>query len=423
MKLVVVISLVVLSAFVTFAQTTAPAEWIKDSERAQFDSLSRSGREALYNFDYDQALKDFREINRLYPTHPAGPQLLAARLWVKTLYESRRLQATLYSSESFYSTGDDKVDPKIIDEFRTLTRDAKRRADVRLKLVPKDIEALYWLGSIEGLKASFAEAVERRHIAALRAGNDAVDRHREVLKLDPKQIDANLTIGLYEYVVGSLPLPIKLIAGVTGFRGSRKKGLALLEQVVKEGTWSRDDAASLLIVLYTREKRYQDALALTRQLAERYPRNYLVRLESAGLLVAHAEQERKAKRFDAAAKAEQEAFAVFDQMLEDRALRATMSRVLDLVHFKYGEALLTAGEGERAAKQFLAATKAAHAEPGLVTMAHLYAARALDMAGRRNEALSQYKQVLTRPDIYSAHDAAKKGLREPYRSELASNGQ
>lgn len=423
MKLFFAISFIFISAFSAAAQSAAPASWLKGSEQAQFESLSRSGREALYNFDYDKALQDFREINRLYPAHPAGPQMLAARLWVKTLYESRRLQASLYSSESFYATGDDKVDPKIIDEFRTLTRDAKRRADARLRLFPKDIEALYWLGAIEGLKASFAEAVERRHIAALRAGNDAVDHHREVLKIDPKQIDANLTIGLYEYVVGSLPLPIKLLAGVTGFRGSKKKGLALLEQVAKEGTWSRDDAASLLIVLYTREKRYQDALVLSRQLAEKYPRNYLVRLEAAGLLVAHAEQEKKAKRFEAAAKAEQEAFAVFDQLLGDRALRATVSRVLDLVHFKYGEALLTAGEGERAVKEFLAATKAPNAEPGLVTMAHLYAARALDMAGKRNEALSQYRQVLTRPDIYSAHDAAKKGLREPYRSEIASNGQ
>jgi len=418
-----IVTIVILLVSVNaFGQQPAPG-WVEENERARFESLSRSGREALYNFDYDRALKDFREINRMYPNHPAGPQLLAARLWVKTLYESRRLQASLYSSESFYATGDDKVDPKVINEFRTLTRDAKRRADARLKQVPKDIEALYWLGAIEGLKASFAEAVERRHLAAIRAGNDAVDHHREVLKLDPKQIDANLTVGLYEYVIGSLPLAYKLVAGITGFRGSKKKGLALLEQVAKEGTWSRDDAASLLIVLYTREKRYQDALVLARELAAKYPRNYLVRLEAAGALVAHAEQERKAKRLDAASKAEQEAFAIFDHLLQDRALRSTVSRVLDLIHFKYGEALLTAGQGGRAAQEFLAATKAERAEPGLVTMAHLNAARALDMAGKRNEALSQYRQVLTRPDIYSAHDAARKGLREPYRNELASNGQ
>ena len=37
---------------------------------------------------------------------------------------------------------------------------------------------------------------------ALRDGNDAVNHHREVLKLDPKYIDAQITIGLYEYVVG-----------------------------------------------------------------------------------------------------------------------------------------------------------------------------------------------------------------------------
>ncbi len=78
----------------------------------------------------------------------------------------------------------------------------------------------------EGLKASFEEAVERRHYAALKDGNDAVNRHREVLKLDPKYIDAQITIGLYEYVVGSLPLPIKIVAGVTGFRGSKKRGLS-----------------------------------------------------------------------------------------------------------------------------------------------------------------------------------------------------
>jgi tetratricopeptide (TPR) repeat protein len=401
---------------------TIQSVWVNESERAQLDSLRRSGLEALYNLDYDKAQKDFKEIVRLYPTHPAGPQLLAARLWIKTLYESRRLQSSLYSSESFYSSGDDTVDPKIITEFRNLTREAKRLAESRLKQNPKEIEALDWLATIAGLKASFEEAVERRHFAALRDGDDAVDHHREVLKLDPNFIDAGLTVGLYEYVVGSLPLPIKVIAGVTGFRGSKKRGLQMLERVAKEGNWSRDDAKTLLIVLYTREKRYADALAHARELTARYPRNYLFRLEAADALVSQAEVERKAKNIEAAVKAEREAFAMFDELLHDRSVRDTVSRALDLVHFKYGEVLLTAGEGERAAREFLAATKVLHAEPALVTMAHLYAARAFDLAGKREEALAQYREVLTRPDIYAAHDEAKKGLRQPYRTEERYSG-
>jgi tetratricopeptide (TPR) repeat protein len=397
------------------------AAWLTDSERAEFDLLRRSGNEALYDFDYEKALKDFKEIDRRFPTHPAGPQLMAARVWIKTLYESRRLQSSLYSSESFYSSGDDKVDPKVVDEFRSLTREARRRSESRLKQNPKDVEAFYWLGAISGLKASFEEAVERRHFAALRDGDDAVDRHREVLKLDPNFVDASLTIGLYEYVVGSLPLPIKVIAGITGFRGSKKRGLATLEQVVQQGKWARNDARTLLIVLYTREKRYQDALTHAREMIAKYPRNYLFRLEAAAALVSQAELERKAGNTAAAMKSEREAFAAFEEILRDRSLRDTVAKVLDLVHFKYGEVLLTAGEAERAAQEFLAATKAEKADPALVTMAHLYAARAFDVAGKRNDALSQYREVLTRPDIYAAHDAAKKGLREPYKNEFVGN--
>jgi len=55
-------------------------------------------------------------------------------------------------------------------------------------------------------------------------------------------------------------------------------------------------------------------------------------------------------------------------------------------------------------------------------MAHLYAARAFDLAGKREDALSQYREVLTRPDIYAAHDEAKKGLREPFKAEIARSG-
>ena len=239
-----------LAVALTAAAQQPSSPWITDAERARFEELRRSGLDALYNIDYDKAERDFKEIVKLIPNHPGGYQLLAARVWIKTLYESRRLQGSLYSSESFYSSGDDKVDPKIVTEFRNLTREARRLAEAKLKQEPKNVEALDFLANTEGLKASFEEAVERRHFAALRDGNDAVNHHREVLKLDPKYIDAQITIGLYEYVVGSLPLPIKILAGATGYRGSKKKGLAMLEQVAKEGRWAQDDAKTVLVLLY-----------------------------------------------------------------------------------------------------------------------------------------------------------------------------
>jgi tetratricopeptide (TPR) repeat protein len=408
-------SLILLTTIVAHAQQPK-ATSLSDADFERFSALRKSGIDALYNLDYEKARQEFQEIARLFPNHPAGSQLLAARLWTKTLYESRRLQTGLYNTESFYGSGDDKVDPKVVDEFRRLTREAKRLSEIRLKQDPKDIEALNFLAATYGLKASFEEAVERRHFAALRDGSDAVDKHREVLKLDPTYVDAKITIGLYEYVVGSLPLPVKLIAGITGFRGSKKRGLGMLEEVAKQGKWSQDDAKTLLILLYTREQRFADALTLARELSAKYPRNYLLRLEVADALVAVAAVERKANNVAGAARAEKEAFTTFEDLLKDRAAREAAGRSLDLIHYKYGEVLLSAGQPDRAGKEFLAVTKVEKADEALVTMAHLNAARSLDLSGKREDALAEYKQVLARPNVYDAHDEAKKGLRQPFRS-------
>jgi tetratricopeptide (TPR) repeat protein len=416
----VLVLLLMSTLSVAAQQPSSPtSQWLTDAERARFEELRRSGLDALYNIDYDKAERDFKEIVKLIPNHPGGYQLLAARVWIKTLYESRRLQGSLYSSETFYTSGDDKVDPKIVTEFRNFTREAKRLAEAKLKQDPKNIEARDFLANTEGLKAAFEEAVERRHFAALRDGNDAVNHHREVLKLDPKYIDAQITIGLYEYTVGSLPLGIKILAGVTGFRGSKKRGLAMLEQVAKEGRWAQDDAKTVLILLYRREKRFADVLKLARELSAKYPRNYLLRLETADALVSIAGVKRQENDAAGAAQAEKEAFATFDEVLRDRNMRDAAARALDLIHFKYGQVLMMAGYHDRAAKEFLAATKVDRGEAGLITMAHLYAGRSFDVAGKRDEAVAQYKEVLSRPNVYDAHDEAKKGLRQAYKAEHA----
>src|SRR3989454_1819402 len=301
----------------------AQQPWLSEIERAKFETLRITGSEALFNLDYETARKSFKEMALAFTNYPAGPQFLADSLWVETLYQTRRLQSSLYGSDdTFYSTSDDKADPRTVEQFRTLTRQARLLAEARLKQNPRDVEALYFLGAIEGLKASFEEAVERRHFAALKDGSDAVDRHREVIKLDPTYHDAEITIGLYDFTVGSLPLPIKLIAGVAGFRGSKKRGLATLERVTREGNWIRDEARTLLIVLYTREKRYAEAAAYAKELATKYPPNYLYRLEAADALVSQAAQERAANPNTTTATTafENEALATFDSLLKDKAV-------------------------------------------------------------------------------------------------------
>lgn len=411
-QLFLILLSIILSVSVAGQQTSAK---MSDADRARFEKLRGEGFEALYNLDYEGARKSFREIETAFPSHPAGPQFLAAVLWAEELNKSRRLQASLYSSDSFFNAKEDKPNPQMVEQFRELTRQATQLAKARLKRDKDDLEAMYFLGATEGLKAAFETAVERRFYAALGDGSSSVDRHRDVIKLDPNFHDAELTIGLYDYIVGTLPLPAKVMASIAGARGSKRRGLETLERVAREGRWARDDAKSLLIVLFKREKRYADALALAREMAATYPRNYLFKLETADALVSQAAVEREADHAAAATGAEQEAYGIFDALLKERATKENGTRALDQIHYSYGEALITGGQYERAAKEFLAAANATGAEATLSTMSRLYAARSFDLAGKRAEALAQYRAVLARPDVYDSHDKAKHGLSEPFK--------
>ena len=219
---------------------------------------------------------------------------------------------------------------------------------------------------------------------------------------------------MYEYIVGSLPLPVKLLGGVFGAQGSKTRGLATIGRVAKSGSSSRDQARTLLVLLYLREKRYGEAAAQARQLSAQYPRNYLYRLETADALVSQATTAVKADHASEDTEAVREAFAIYEALLSDKEVTGTAARLMDLIHFKYGEASLKTGHIERAASQFFAATKVTGADEGLTTLAHLYAAQALDASNKRAEAVVQYRIVLSRPDVFDAHNKARQGLRERY---------
>jgi tetratricopeptide (TPR) repeat protein len=403
-------------AAATAKSASAPAEKAAAGafDQKRFDALREEGFDALYNLDYEGARRRFREMTAAFPEHPAGYQFLAASLWLKTLNESRRLQASLYNNEGFYKEKDDKADPKVTAEFKELTNRTEQLCEARLKADPKDADALYYLGASEGLKAAWGSMVERSFMSALSNGKDSVGHHRDLLKIDPAYTDAKVTVGMYDYVVGTLPPLVKLGATFIGLRGSKKRGLATLEEVAREGRWARDDAKSLLIALLKRERRFRDAYTYANELATKYPRNYLFKMEAADALVSQAEVDR-ATDPEAAKKTEAEAFATFDSLLTPQHGANAPKPPLDLVHYNYGDALLVAGQAERAVKELNAAAAVPGAEASMVTRARLRAAQALDVAGKREEAVKQYEAVLARPNVYDSHEDAKRGLKEPYK--------
>src|SRR5690348_2278310 len=140
---------------------------LAQDQQTRLDTLRAEGYEALYNLDYETARNHFQKMIELAPDHPAGPECMAASLWVQQLNQSWELKASLYSIDA-YTDSKAQVDRKQADEFRKWVRRAKQLSQAWLRKDPHDVEALYFLGAAEGVEASFAAGVERKFMAAFR---------------------------------------------------------------------------------------------------------------------------------------------------------------------------------------------------------------------------------------------------------------
>ena len=377
------------------AEGEAPAAAVMPA----FDQLRLDGFDALFSLEYAEAEKKFRRMIELDPDHPSGYVSLANCMWLRKLYTSRRLQTDLYATKSFYAESEEKADPEFDKAFRETLKLAMTKSEGRLKKNKKDAVALYYLGSAHGLLAAYEATVMRSFVAALRNGSKSVDYHEKTLEADPTYIDAKLTLGVYNYVVGSLPAPVKLLALMGGVKGSKKKGFELLEEARDHSRFVKDESRTMLIALYKRENRMEDALRELAILAEKYPRNYLIQLEQATTLAK-------------AGKAES-SNQVFSTLLENQ----TASGIRDVINFQFAESLLVQGNQAEALKRYQRVIHTPKANGDLITLSHLKSGQLYDLANDRQKALGQYRLVSLRRNVFDSREQAKKYLKTPYSAQ------
>ncbi len=367
--------------------------------------LRREASAATYNINYAAAREKYEEIRKRLPQHPAGDLYIATLIWLEHLYKSRRLQTGLYKNDSSFYAGAEKareesegdvVDPAVDRAFRDRMAAAKTKALALVSRNKNDADALFYLGSYYGVMAGYEASVARKFFSAMRNGSRCVDAHQKVLKLKPDYYDAYLSVGMYDYIVGSLPFAYKAIAALAGFRGNKQRGIERLQTVVEKESDSADDARVLLLAVFQNERRYDDSLIILEHLSEKYPRSYLVKLEKASTLVT--------------LKRSEDAYQAFEGLLKDPGA----TPAADLINYQYAEALALNKDYQRAVGHFLAVPNSTGADENLATVSLLRAAQVYDLGGQRDEAISQYKVVLSRPNVYDSRVQAERGLKEPF---------
>jgi tetratricopeptide (TPR) repeat protein len=239
---------------------------------------------------------------------------------------------------------------------------------------------------------------------SLREATAARKANERIRELDPKDADARLVYGLNEYVVGSLPFYMRMLGFLGGFHGDRTDGIQQLEIVAREGKRNRYDAQVLLAVIYRREQDPRRAIPLLKELAERFPRNYLFRLEQVQMYSEAGDK-----------KAALAVLAEVDQLRRDRAPGYAGLNEEKLLYFR-GNLLFWYDDLAGALADLRQVTrKADQLDLNTAVLAWLRLGQVQDLQGHHAEAVPAYREAIRTAPKSEAAAEAKGYMDRPYK--------
>jgi tetratricopeptide (TPR) repeat protein len=399
-RFAVLLILAALSLFV--GAPVCMSESMPAAIRPTNNELAARGFNELYNGDYDPAIRDFTQLRNEYPEDPfTSNYLLAAELF-KELYRIGALDTETYSSESFLNSKARRpLDMAAQKRIFELIARVESLCNARLQKNPNDTDALYARGVARGFRSTYMGMAEKSWMAAIRSALAARRDHERVLELDPSYLDAKMTVGIHNYIIGSLNWAGRMAVALVGVTGNRQKGLDYLREVSRSNGTSSNDAAMALSLFLRREQRYAEALELVERISREYPRNFLLAVEYAHLLNAAGHG--------------REAIAQYREVLEKGKEKKFSAFQPEVAAWGLGVSLRGQHEFEQAAAAFDLVTTTGDADPSLIDRATVAAGEMYDTTGRRAEAVARYRKVIAGGRDGDYVSAAHKYLRHPYR--------
>ncbi len=373
-----------------------------DTDPLNREPQVRDAFNRFYNLDYDGALSRFEQIAASHPTDPIATDYVLDCVLFRELYRLDLLDTTFYANDGFL-TGKHTVaeDVKVRAQVAELSDKAIDQAEARLKANPKDIDALFARGWARSLRATYLAMVQRSFASGLHLALQARGDHDHVLQLDPNYADAKMVVGIYQYVVGSLPLAFKILIGFTGITGNREKGMELLRDAANRGVITSVESRTSMMLFLRREAKYQEAIQLAQNLSVQYPHDFLYVLEQANL------------QKDAGNGPQ--AIATYRKLLENaRRPGYFINPHLELAWYGLGESLRGQNQYAEAVEAYDHAAEQPTISPELKRRSLLAAGENYDLLHLRDKAVQQYQQAINAgPETVQA-DAARKYMRSAY---------
>jgi tetratricopeptide (TPR) repeat protein len=216
----------------------------------------------MYNYQFEEAEKEFRWLSSEYKNHPLPVFLLGLSSWWKIDAQSSKS----YIGESQKENVLDKNFLNLMDESINLSK--------RIYNQGNKVDGAFFLAASYGFKGRLLSE-RRKWSAAAFAGRNAIKYLKEIRKDDLMIPEISFGNGLFNYYSVWISERYPLLKPIIKLfpEGNKNKGVEQLNIASSNSFYTRTEAQYFLMRIYSGEGKLTKALQLSKYLKDTYPEN------------------------------------------------------------------------------------------------------------------------------------------------------
>ena len=239
------------SSFITFLLFSSLLLPANNREISPAELIVQDGINAMYNYEFENAITILDSAWQIDSTHPVPPFVLIAAKWLHTQIREG------------YDASYEKIDSEVeatLPIYKSL-----------ISQYPENAEYYLYLGSTYGIRARTA-LDGKAWLDVLYFGYQGLKYIRKAQDMDSELKDVYMPLGLMEYFACLSAAPVQWGAKLVGLSTDCEVGLNHLEIAAKESHYSWIEASNVLTYAYLHiERDFNKAGQIITPLVEQFP--------------------------------------------------------------------------------------------------------------------------------------------------------
>ena len=268
--------LAMLMSVVTFCPATAQSSLVVTSAHQAVDSALDQSYRAMYNLQFDEALRQTNAAELLDKTDPVPWMSKACAILFREFDRLHILRSELFGTDDRFSDGPPLAwNSQSHAAFEDALNNAEKLAEQRLQHDKDDPRSLFALTLVNGLRADDAALIAKKKFSAFSFTKAANGYAERLLSRWPEYYDAYLATGLGKYIIGGKAAPVRWMLRLGGLKGDQQEGVKELGLVAEHGRYLLPFARILLAFDDLRHKNNAEARKKLEWLHAQFPGNPL----------------------------------------------------------------------------------------------------------------------------------------------------